>query len=66
MKMLFFRLCILLTGFAIAGCGLKGPLYFPPAEHQLMNTDVVNGQAGWFITAGLLSSSHHMQHIYRV
>lgn len=32
MKNVFKTLAILLTLFSLTGCGLKGPLYFPPAD----------------------------------
>ena len=31
MKNVFKALTVLLTLFSLTGCGLKGPLYFPPA-----------------------------------
>ncbi|EKA7593597.1 lipoprotein [Salmonella enterica subsp. enterica serovar Typhimurium] len=32
MKNVFKTLAVLLTLFSLTGCGLKGPLYFPPAD----------------------------------
>lgn len=32
MKNVFKTLAVLLTSFSLTGCGLKGPLYFPPAD----------------------------------
>ncbi len=32
MKNVFKALTVLLTLFSLTGCGLKGPLYFPPAD----------------------------------
>lgn len=32
MKNVFRTLAVLLTLFSLTGCGLKGPLYFPPAD----------------------------------
>ncbi|HFZ8996576.1 TPA: lipoprotein [Citrobacter freundii] len=32
MKNMFQALAVLLTLFSLTGCGLKGPLYFPPAD----------------------------------
>ncbi|WP_312213837.1 LPS translocon maturation chaperone LptM [Pseudescherichia sp.] len=32
MKNVFRSLAVLLTLFSLTGCGLKGPLYFPPAD----------------------------------
>lgn len=32
MKNVFQALAVLLTLFSLTGCGLKGPLYFPPAD----------------------------------
>ncbi|WP_342322745.1 lipoprotein [Kosakonia sp. BYX6] len=32
MKDVFRTLAVLLTLFSLTGCGLKGPLYFPPAD----------------------------------
>ncbi|MEL0550287.1 MULTISPECIES: lipoprotein [Enterobacteriaceae] len=32
MKNVFPALAVLLAVFSLTGCGLKGPLYFPPAE----------------------------------
>ncbi|AZI89449.1 LPS translocon maturation chaperone LptM [Kosakonia cowanii] len=32
MKDLFRTLAVVLTLFSLTGCGLKGPLYFPPAD----------------------------------
>ncbi|PSN06053.1 LPS translocon maturation chaperone LptM [Siccibacter turicensis] len=32
MKQLFRPLAVVLALFTLAGCGLKGPLYFPPAD----------------------------------
>ncbi|MBF3320810.1 lipoprotein, partial [Leptospira borgpetersenii serovar Hardjo-bovis] len=30
MKTIFRSLAVMLTLFSLTGCGLKGPLYFPP------------------------------------
>ncbi|EHM51887.1 MAG: lipoprotein [Yokenella regensburgei] len=32
MKNVYRTLAVLLTMFSLTGCGLKGPLYFPPAD----------------------------------
>ncbi|ANI85088.1 MULTISPECIES: LPS translocon maturation chaperone LptM [Kosakonia] len=32
MKDVFRAMAVLLTLFSLTGCGLKGPLYFPPAD----------------------------------
>mgnify|MGYP004704554665 CR=1 FL=1 len=32
MNKIFRPLAVLLALFSLAGCGLKGPLYFPPAD----------------------------------
>jgi len=32
MKNVFGTLAVLLALFSLSGCGLKGPLYFPPAD----------------------------------
>ena len=32
MKNVFRTLAVLITLFSLTGCGLKGPLYFPPAD----------------------------------
>lgn len=32
MKNVFQALAVLLTLFSLTGCGLKGPLYFPPED----------------------------------
>ncbi|KGB07572.1 MULTISPECIES: LPS translocon maturation chaperone LptM [Leclercia] len=32
MKNVFGTLAVLLTLLSLTGCGLKGPLYFPPAD----------------------------------
>ena len=32
MKTMFRSLALLLTLFSLSGCGLKGPLFFPPQE----------------------------------
>ncbi|WP_096309064.1 LPS translocon maturation chaperone LptM [Escherichia coli] len=32
MKNVFKALTVLITLFSLTGCGLKGPLYFPPAD----------------------------------
>ena len=32
MKNVFQALAVLFTLFSLTGCGLKGPLYFPPAD----------------------------------
>ena len=32
MKNVFPTLAVLLALFSLTGCGLKGPLYFPPAD----------------------------------
>ncbi|WP_297123307.1 lipoprotein [Enterobacter sp. ECC-175] len=32
MKNVFRALAVLVTLFSLTGCGLKGPLYFPPAD----------------------------------
>jgi predicted small lipoprotein YifL len=32
MNKIFRPLALLLALFSLAGCGLKGPLYFPPAD----------------------------------
>lgn len=32
MKKVFRTLAVLVTLFSLTGCGLKGPLYFPPAD----------------------------------
>ncbi|KNC10878.1 membrane protein [Klebsiella sp. RIT-PI-d] len=34
MKNVFRSLAVLLTLFSLTGCGLKGPLYFPPADDK--------------------------------
>ncbi|HBI11863.1 LPS translocon maturation chaperone LptM [Franconibacter pulveris 1160] len=34
MKTMFRSLALLLTLFSLSGCGLKGPLYFPPQDNQ--------------------------------
>ncbi|WP_312384770.1 LPS translocon maturation chaperone LptM [Atlantibacter subterraneus] len=34
MKNVFQALAVLLTLFSLTGCGLKGPLYFPPADKK--------------------------------
>ena len=34
MKNVFQALTVLLTLFSLTGCGLKGPLYFPPADKK--------------------------------
>lgn len=34
MKNVFPALAVLLTLFTLTGCGLKGPLYFPPADKK--------------------------------
>ncbi|MEW7313101.1 lipoprotein [Buttiauxella gaviniae] len=32
MKKIFCPLALMLALFSLTGCGLKGPLYFPPAD----------------------------------
>jgi predicted small lipoprotein YifL len=32
MKNVFRTLAVFITMFSLTGCGLKGPLYFPPAD----------------------------------
>ncbi|WP_310606522.1 LPS translocon maturation chaperone LptM [Buttiauxella brennerae] len=32
MKKIFCPLALMLVLFSLSGCGLKGPLYFPPAD----------------------------------
>ncbi|MDU2941266.1 LPS translocon maturation chaperone LptM [Superficieibacter sp. BNK-5] len=34
MKNVFCSLAVLITLFSLTGCGLKGPLYFPPADEK--------------------------------
>ncbi|EOT1182490.1 lipoprotein [Cronobacter sakazakii] len=34
MKTIFRSLAVMLTLFSLTGCGLKGPLYFPPADSK--------------------------------
>ncbi|SUG22259.1 lipoprotein [Salmonella enterica subsp. arizonae] len=39
MKNVFKTLAVLLTLFSLTGCGLKGPLYFPPADKKYAAAD---------------------------
>ncbi|EIP4514534.1 lipoprotein [Shigella flexneri] len=39
MKNVFKALTVLLTLFSLTGCGLKGPLYFPPADKNFPPAD---------------------------
>lgn len=34
MKKIFCALVVVMTLAALTGCGLKGPLYFPPADKE--------------------------------
>ncbi|WP_312952750.1 LPS translocon maturation chaperone LptM [Superficieibacter sp.] len=34
MKNVYRSLAVLITLFSLTGCGLKGPLYFPPADEK--------------------------------
>ncbi|MEN3753193.1 LPS translocon maturation chaperone LptM [Mangrovibacter yixingensis] len=34
MKKLVYPLAMALAMFSLSGCGLKGPLYFPPADNK--------------------------------
>lgn len=38
MKKIFCSLALMLALFSLSGCGLKGPLYFPPAEGKTKPT----------------------------
>lgn len=38
MKKIFCALVVVTTLAALTGCGLKGPLYFPPADKEQTST----------------------------
>ncbi|TNV15835.1 hypothetical protein FH968_20210 [Buttiauxella sp. B2] len=38
MKKIFCPLALMLALFSLSGCGLKGPLYFPPADGKTTPT----------------------------
>lgn len=44
MKNVFKTLAVLLTLFSLTGCGLKGPLYFPPADKNAAADEKVDSQ----------------------
>ncbi|HAZ55582.1 MAG TPA: hypothetical protein DCY50_11495 [Franconibacter helveticus] len=44
MKTMFRSLALVLTLFSLSGCGLKGPLYFPPADTQAKPTPAPQAQ----------------------
>lgn len=44
MKTIFCSLALLLTLFSLSGCGLKGPLYFPPADKNAQPTKPAQAQ----------------------
>ncbi|AYN28099.1 hypothetical protein D8682_14605 [Buttiauxella sp. 3AFRM03] len=41
MKKIFCPLAFMLALFSLSGCGLKGPLYFPPADGTTKPTSQV-------------------------
>lgn len=44
MKKIFSPLALGLALFTLAGCGLKGPLYFPPADKKAPDTQATTQQ----------------------
>ena len=44
MKKIFCPLAVMLALFSLSGCGLKGPLYFPPADGKTKSASQVNAE----------------------
>ncbi len=52
MKNVFKALTVLITLFSLTGCGLKGPLYFPPADKKRTAADQTGRDANAIHGAG--------------
>ncbi len=46
MNRMICRMALILTVVSLAGCGLKGPLYFPPAEQPHKPVTPISKPAG--------------------
>ena len=44
MKKIFCPLAFMLALFSLSGCGLKGPLYFPPADGKTKSASQVSAE----------------------